>query len=117
MRSQHIAEAITAIQSGGTAMDRTNAANHLAGLTHGIDPHAVDDATLNSLIGLLDSHEESVRAGVAAALGNLGPRAHAAAPKLLAILPNDCLVVGLSSSGAIRLALQKIGAPPPPAKC
>ncbi len=113
MKQHHLTEAIAAVKTGHTAMERTNAANHLAQLTHKIDPQAVDDATLNALIALLDSPEESVRAGVAGAIGNLGPRAKSAAPKLVSILPDDSLVVGLSSSGAIRLALQRIGAPAP----
>ena len=60
---------LAATRNGSSAMKRTDAANHLAEITEKADPKAVDDATLNSMIALLDSPEESLRAGVAAALG------------------------------------------------
>jgi hypothetical protein len=101
----------------GPSMARTSAAEHLSQLTKKIDPNEVDDKTLADLVSLLDTSDDSVRGWVAGALGYLGPRAKAAVPKLLNILPQvDCLNVSLSSAPAIRLALNRIGvtAPPPP---
>ena len=71
------------------------------------------------ITSLLDSPDDSVRFWVAAALGNLGPAAKAAAPKLLAMLPKaDCINGAITSASGIRYALTKMGIkPPPPPKC
>lgn len=99
----------------GISNARSEAAEQLPLLTKRMDPTQVDDQTLGDLVSLLDTWDDSVRAQVAASLGNLGPRARAAAaPKLLEILPEvDCLAVDLSSEGAIRSALERMGETPP----
>jgi HEAT repeat protein len=75
----------------------------------------VDDKTFADLVSLMDSPDDSVRAGVAAALGFLGERAKPAIPKLLEILPKvDCLNGPITSADAIRLALKRMGVTPPP---
>ena len=103
----------------GPSTARTNEAEHLSQLTKKINPEKVDDKTLADLVSLLDTSDDSVRGWVAGALGNLGPRAKVAVPKLLKILPEvDCLNVSLSSAPAIRVALKRIGVkPPPPPTC
>jgi len=104
--------------SSKTQTERTDAAERLSKLTRRSNANTVDDATLRDIISLLDSDEDGVRAWVAASLGNLGPRAKAAVPKLLAILPDaDCLTGSLTSAPAIRSALIKIGVTPPATKC
>lgn len=123
-RVHQIREAVARIQalSGptlGLSKARSDAAQRLVRLTKGINPDDVDDETLSELISLLDTWDDSVRASVAASLGNLGPRARVAAPKLIATLPEvECLSVELSSEAAIRLALKRIDSvPPPPPTC
>lgn len=116
---RQIKRAIAEVRMGKSSTARTEAAEHVAGLTRRIDPKRVDDTILAELISLLDSPEDSVRAWVAAALGNLGTRAKVAAvPKLLALLPEaDCLRGSLTSAPAIRLALARMGETPPRPKC
>jgi HEAT repeat protein len=117
--TKHLRETISEVRVGGTLDARTSAAEHLAQLTRNIDPKEVDEKTLADIIFLLGSPEDSVRAWVAASLGNIGPRARAAVPKLISILPlSDCLQVDLSSAPAIRSAVTRIGEiPPPPPRC
>jgi len=99
----------------GPSVARAGAAEHLADLTKGIDPRRVDDKTLADLVSLLAISDDSVQFWVAGSLGNLGPRARAAAPKLLEILPEaDCRNGALTSAPAIREALKRMGVTPPP---
>ena len=116
---RQLSETMAKIRDGETSMSRTEAAEHLATLTHGINPDKVDDATLTEMISLLDTHEDSVRAWVAASLGHLGRRAKVAIPRLQKLLPEvDCLQGSLTSAPFIRVALKRMGAVPPrPAKC
>jgi hypothetical protein len=112
---KQLTETITKVQTGDSLTARTDAAEHLADLTKKVHPDKVDDKTLASMVSLLDSPEDSVRAWVAGAIGFLGPRAISAAPVLLKLLPEaDCVQGDLTSAGAIRLALKKIGAKAPP---
>jgi len=114
-----LSQTMAKIRSGKTLNSRTDAAEHLGTLTHGINPHRVDEATLIEMVSLLDTQEDSVRAWVAASLGHLGPRAKLAVPRLLKLLPEaDCLQGSLTSAPFIRRALERIGETPPPApKC
>jgi hypothetical protein len=112
-------QTIAKVRTGESATVRTDAAERLSRLAKRMKPQDVDDKTLSDLVSLLDTHEDSVRAWVAASLGNLGPRAKVAAPRLLEILAQvECIPVvgGLTSEGAIRLALKRMGVkvPPPP---
>lgn len=113
--NKQITASIEEVRTGKTTNIRTNAAQRLAELTRGINPDKVNDKTLADLVALFGTSEDSVRFWVAASLGNLGPRARAAAPKLLDLLPQvDCLRGELTSAPAIRLALERIGVTPPP---
>jgi hypothetical protein len=108
-------EAIMSVQTGGSLAARTNAAKRLALLTRRIDPKEVDDPTLEKLVSLLNTNEDSVRAYVAGALGILGPRAKVAVPALLKLLPEvDCLGGALTSATFVRHALERMGETPPP---
>ena len=112
---RQLLEAVEKVRNGKTSNSRTEAAEHLATLTRGINPHKVDETTLAEMVSLLDIQEDSVRAWVAASLGNLGPRARVAVPRLLKLLPEvDCLRGSLTSASAIRLALKRMGEAPPP---
>jgi hypothetical protein len=103
------------VRNGKTSNSRTDAAEHLATLTRGINLNKVDETTLTEMVAFLDTHEDSVRAWVSAALGNLGPRAKVAVPGLLKLLPEvDCLRGSLTSAPAIRVALERMGEIPPP---
>jgi hypothetical protein len=64
---------------------------------------------------MLDSPDDSVRYWVATALGNLGPTAKAAVPKLQEMLPKaDCINGAITSASGIRYAQIKMGIKPPP---
>lgn len=103
------------VRHGETSTLRTESAEHLADLTRGIEPSEVDDTTLADMVSLLDTEEDSVRYWVATALGNLGPRAKTAAPRLIRLLPKvDCLRGEKTSASAIRSALKRMGETPPP---
>ena len=79
---KQLLETMAKVRNGKTSTSRTNAAERLATLTRGINPQKVDETTLTELVYLLDTQEDSVRAWVAASLGNLDPRAKVAVPKL-----------------------------------
>src|ERR1700680_2449973 len=75
---EQLTETMRMIRTGESSNARTDAAEHLADLTRGIDPKLVDKGTIADLVSLLDVPEDSVRYWVAACLGNLGPRAKGA---------------------------------------
>lgn len=113
--NKQLLDTIAEIRNRTTINSRTEAAQHLAKLTHGINPRRVDDATVAEMVSLLETREDSVRAFVAASLGHLGPRAKVAIPRLLKLLPEvDCLQGSLTSSPFIRVALKRMGKKPPP---
>ena len=116
---KRLSETIAEIRNGKTVTSRTEAAEHLATLTRGINRHKVDDTTLAEIVSLLETKEDSVRAWVAASLGHIGPGAKVAVPRLLKLLSEvDCLRGSLTSAPFIRVALQRIGQiPPPPPNC
>jgi HEAT repeat protein len=107
------------VRSGKTVDARTEAAEHLASLTQKINSNEVTETLVTDLTSLLDSPDDSVRYWVAWALGNLGPAAKAAVPKLEEMLPKaDCLNGVITSASGIRYALVKMGIKePPPPKC
>src|SRR5258706_9922519 len=84
--TEQLTETVAKVRTGATSAARTEAAEHLAELTRGIDPNQIDDGTISELVSLLDVPEDSVRYWVARCLGNLGPRARIAVPKLQKIL-------------------------------
>ena len=116
---KQIKETIAKVRSDKTVDARTEAAEHLASLTQKISGKEVTEALVTDITSLLDSPDDSVRYWVATALGNLGPAAKAAAPKLQEMLPKvDCINGAITSASGIRYALIKMGIkPPPPPKC
>jgi hypothetical protein len=109
-------EMVAKVRAGvPSSIVRSEAAEQLADFARRIDPKKVDDKTFADLVSLLDIPDESIRGWVAGAIGFLGPRARPAVPALLKLLPEaDCLQGDLTSAGAIRLALKRIGEKPPP---
>jgi hypothetical protein len=116
---RQLLETIEEVRNRKDVTSRTEAAEHLATMTRGINPRKVDDTTLAEMVSLLETKEDSVRAWVAASLGHLGPRAKVAVPRLLKLLPEaDCLQGSLTSAPFIRVALKRMGkTPPPPPNC
>lgn len=114
-----IEKTMAKVRSDKTVDARTEAAEHLASLTQKVSSKEVTETLVSDLTSLLDSPDDSVRYWVAWALGNLGPAAKAAAPKLEAMLPKaDCLNGVITSASGIRYALVKMGIKePPPPKC
>jgi hypothetical protein len=111
--TEQFTKTIMDVRTGATPTIRDEAAQHLAQLTRGIDPEDVDDKTIADLVSLLDLPVG--RYWVAVCLGNLGPRAKIAIPKLQKLLTEeDCLQVSKSAAGGIRYALTKMGVKPPP---
>jgi hypothetical protein len=76
---------------------------------------SVSDADIKALISLLDDPDMSVQYWTAGALGNIGPRAKAAIPKLTGMLvKTDCLYLDKSPADAARYALKRMKAKLPP---
>ncbi len=91
---------------------------YLNHLTNRIDPKEIDDKTLESMESLLDSDDDLIRYWGAIALGNLGPRAKPAIPKLRKLFHTaDCLNGPITSADAIIYAFLRIGVKPPPRTC
>jgi hypothetical protein len=116
---KQVKETMVKVRSDKTADTRTEAAKHLAGLTQKISGKEVTEALVADITSLLDSPDDSVRYWVATALGNLGPAAKSAAPKLKEMLPKaDCINGAITSASGIRYALIRMGIkPPPPPNC
>lgn len=95
--------------------ERAEALDRIAWLTRGVSPYLVSDRTIADMVALLDMNDDQVRFYIAGALGNLGLRAKAAIPKLLAILPvAECVQGSLTSPATILPALEGMGVKPPP---
>ena len=111
---EQIEATVPQIRSGKTIEARTQAAEHLASLTQKVSGNDVTEKLVNDLTSLLDSPDDSVRYWVAWGLGNLGPAAKAAVPKLEEMLPKaDCLNGVITSASGIRYALGRMGVKEP----
>ena len=103
------------VREGSTSRIRNQAAEDLALMAGKMKPDEIDDRAVTDLISLLDLQEDSMRYWIARTLGNLGPRAKPAIPKLLGLLPEaDCLEGSKTSASGIRFALVQLGETPPP---
>jgi hypothetical protein len=109
---QQLAEATEKVRTAATSLIRDEAARHLAELTRTIDPKQIDDKTITDLVSLLDSAPG--RYWVAMSLGNVGPRAKIAIPKLKQLLAEEeCRRVSKSAADGFRYALRRMGVVPP----
>jgi hypothetical protein len=115
MSKQQFAETMTTIRTGKDSAIRTDAAQHLFELTRGKGSKQLDDKSIAEIASLLDGSKDSVRYWVARCLGNFGPRAKMAVPRLTSLLQEvDCLKGDKTSASGIRFALTQIGVTPPP---
>jgi hypothetical protein len=116
---EQLSAAIAELQSGKHEVvadaSKEDAGLHLAHLIRRTKPNQVDDRTVAEIESLLASSDDYIRFWAATSLGELGPRAKIAVPELLKLLPVvDCINGPITSATAIRLALKRIGATPPP---
>jgi hypothetical protein len=115
--AQKLSKMIEEIQTGKTVKARTDAAEHLAEVTHDTN-HSFSHETVAEITALMDSPDDSVRYWVARCLGNIGPSASSAAPKLEDVLARvDCLQGEKTSASGIRFALEAMGIEPPATQC
>ena len=111
-------DAIAKVRRAKTPAARYKAAQRLGAITYERDCSSVDDKTIQALISLLDIEDDGVRMWVASDLGDIGPRAKAAAPKLISILSvSDCMTWDHSSAATIPIALKRMGIDPPVRNC
>jgi hypothetical protein len=116
--NQQLRSAITSVRKAKTITASSDASERLVSLTYEKDCSGVSDETINSMVSLLNIPNDIVRMWVAGALGNIGPRAKVAVPKLLKILSDvQCNNLDLSSASTIPVALRKMGVIPPPSNC
>ena len=81
-------------------------------------PEDIDDKTILLIGELLSDRDDLVRFYSAASLGYFRERAKFVVPLLLKALDEkECTTQGLSSVGAVRKALQRIGEPAPIRRC
>jgi hypothetical protein len=116
---QELSDAIAELGSGKHEVEpiasKDDAGAHLAHLIRRAKPDQIDDKTIADIGSLLDSSNDYIRFWAATSLGELGPRARIAIPKLLKLLPVvDCLNGTITSASAVRLALMRIGGLRPP---
>ncbi|MFI5125467.1 MAG: hypothetical protein ACHQJX_01430 [Candidatus Acidiferrales bacterium] len=110
--------AIAKVRKAKTSDAEYDTAERLVALTYERDCSDVTDETIRSMVSLLNMQDDVVRMWVAAALGDIGPRAKIAAPKLLSILAEvECKDLDFSSEATIPIALKKMGVTPPPRNC
>ncbi len=116
--NQQLQRAISSVRKAKTATAKSDAAELLVKLTDGRDTSEITDETIRSMVSLLEMPDDVVRTWVAAALGDIGPRAKSAAPRLLSILAEvECKNLDFSSEATIPIALGKMGVTPPPRNC
>jgi hypothetical protein len=94
--------------------EEDEAARDLEGMSLCVNPNDIDDATMTKIIDVLDRRSISVRLFVVDTIGNLGPRAHAALPKLYRCLEQEeakgCFVSTETPPALyIRRAIPKVG--------
>ncbi|MFZ0819407.1 MAG: hypothetical protein WAM91_05015 [Candidatus Acidiferrales bacterium] len=111
-------KAIAKVRKAKTPAARYKEAERLGAITYEKDCSGVNDKTIQALISLLDIEDDGVRMWVASDLGDIGPRAKAAAPKLISILSvSNCMTWDHSSASTIPIALKRMGVDPPARNC
>jgi hypothetical protein len=94
---------------------RSEAARRLFDLTKKTETQTVSDADITALMSLLGDPDISVQYWTAGALGNIGPGAKVAIPKLTDLLvKTDCLYLDKPPADAAQYALKRMKAKLPP---
>jgi len=122
--NMRIQETTAKVREAKPGKERDGTAARLSGVTHEIVSSAVSDKTIADIVSLLDVPDKSVQLWAARALIPFGPRAKAAAPKLLPLLrEEDCEVIlkgggyyynALVLGTTIRPMFERMGIEPPP---
>jgi hypothetical protein len=113
-----IDSAVLDVRHEGTINARTDAAERLAGLVPSVQGKSARGALVGVLVKLLDSRDDGVRYWVARAIGNVGPAAKIAIPRLQKLLARvKCLNGAITSADGIRYALFQLGVKPPLQTC
>lgn len=82
------------------------------------NPAQVCDSDISTLTSLLRDDDDIIRGEAAGSLGFVGPRAISAAPALIqALRERPCTRQPAQSAGAMRVALERIGAEPVNVPC
>lgn len=116
--NQRIKDTVAKVRSSESPVARARAAIHLNYLTGWLGRKDVDDEAIAGLLSLLDIPDEPVRIGVTAALGNVGPRARKAIPKLKELAAEvGCRPSSTASAENIRYALSQMGVKPLAPNC
>jgi len=116
----NLEKAVADLETAPTSWERELAGRALKRTigSEGADREAIDPRLMARIIALLNTDEDNVRSYVANVLGWIGPRAKAAVPRFLEILPEvDCVQASLNSSPVIRAAMERMGVTPPPLDC
>jgi len=116
--NQQLQRTVASVRKAKTATAKLDAAERLVALTDGRDCSDVTDETIHSIASLLEMPDDGLRTWVAAVLGDFGPRAKFAVPKLLSILAEvECKNWDFSSEATIPIALGKMGVTSSPRNC
>lgn len=113
----NVGEAIARVPLVADDVNRSQAVEQIARVLADDSSH-VTDRDIRALAALMSDRSDLVRHDAAIALGQIGPRAAAAAPALQAALPAvDCVWASHNSRPAIIFALRRIGVEPVLANC
>lgn len=113
----NVGDAIARVQAIADDTVRLHAIEQIAHVLGDDSSHVVERDIL-TLAALMSDRSDNVRHDAAIALGEIGPRAIAAAPALQAALPAvDCVWASHNSRPAIIFALRRIGVEPVLADC
>ena len=106
------------IEAEEPGMPRFEKATALAVRLKDAGAECITDGDVQVLSRLMMDEDDSVRFWAAAIIGNSGPHASAAIPSMkAALIERPCEDKVMTSAGAIRHALRKLGEEPPAAQC
>lgn len=107
---KHVEAAISAVDSARSVDLQRAAAERLARLTRKPEAKSLSQRTIHAMTALLDYRDDTVQYWVATAIGNIGPAARDAIPKLEKMLPKaECVNGTITSASGIRYALRQLG--------
>ncbi len=107
---EQIRSTIANVRAAPSQDERREAAQHLATLVKSAGVKHFPEKLVTDITSLLDSSDDTVRYWVATAIGNIGPDAKSAIPRLKKMLPAaDCINGAITSASGIRYALTRLG--------